>query len=381
MPDALFCACNAWDSPGHVGSHQLARCLLDRGWRVAFVSDPVSPLHALGGMSVQLRERFALFRSGGRWVNDALWTWVPGALLTPHNKPLLRMRSVQFGWSAMAFPRPQRQLRRAGFGAFDLVYVDSITQGFWWRSLPHKRAVFRLADNPAGFARHTPAAQLALEDLTRAVDLVTYTTPALGGLAQSLGARRTLLLPNGVDFVRFAKPASAPVEYAGETRPIVLYVGAMAGWLHTGWLRAAARALPDHLFVLIGPGERERSLEGIDNVRLLGPRPHDSLPGYMQHASVGVIPFDTAAQPELVHGINPLKLYEYMAAGLPVVASRWRALETLGSPAVLADDEEGFARAISQAPSAPFETACRFAQAFDWGPRADALLKSLELAP
>lgn len=381
MPEALFCACNAWDSPGHVGSHQLARCLLERGWRVAFVSNPVSPLHVLGGLTEQLRGRLGLYRSGGRWVEERLWTWVPGALLTPHNKPLLRSDAVQRGWSALALPDPIRMLRRAGFGRFDLVYVDSIAQGFWWRGLPRGRSVLRLADNPAGFARHTPAAQRALEDTARAVDLLVYTTPALAPLAASLGARRTLLLENGVDFTRFSRPAPPPPEYGGETRPVALYVGALDGWFHADWLRRAALALPGHLFVLVGPGGEGLGLNGLSNVRRLGPRPHDALPGFMQHAAVGLIPFDAAAQPELVHGINPLKLYEYMAAGLPVAASRWRALEALGSPAVLADSAEDFVRAVAEAPAAPSEDSRRFAARFDWGPRAAALLAALELAP
>ncbi|HWR02671.1 MAG TPA: glycosyltransferase [Humidesulfovibrio sp.] len=380
MPDALFCACNYWGSPGHVGSHHLARCLLERGWRVAFVSDPVSPLHLLGGLSAQLRERLKLHRSGGRWVEERLWTWVPGALCTPNERPLLRSWPVQRHWSAMAWPDPARVLARAGFEAFDLVYVDSIAQGYWWRGLRHGKSVFRLADNPAGFSSHTPAAQRALESVARFVDALVYSAPHLAETAASLGAKQSALLLNGVDNALFSQPAPRPAEYEDDPRPVVLYAGVLKEWFHFQWLRQAAAALPRHRFVVVGPegGARHR-LDGLSNVRLLGPRPHASLPAYMQHAAVGVIPFDVATFPDLVHGINPLKLYEYMASGLPVVATRWRTLEELGSPAVLVDSAREFIEAIANAAAPPVAQCQRFAADYDWQPRLEELLKLLNL--
>ena len=100
-------------------------------------------------------------------------------------------------------------------------------------------------------------------------------------------------------------------------------------------------------------------------------------------SDVGIIPFDVAGHPQLVHNIHPLKLYEYMASGLPVVASRWKELEQIESPAILCDTAEEFIRAISDATRlTPDRTALvRFASRHDWSQRIDRLLELTRACP
>ena len=64
---------------------------------------------------------------------------------------------------------------------------------------------------------------------------------------------------------------------------------------------------------------------------------------------MGLIPFDVQAYPALVHAVHPLKLYEYLACDLPVVATRWDELERLASPAILCDSVMDFQIAIRKA--------------------------------
>ena len=86
----LMASANYWRSPFQVGSHHLARGFVRAGWEVAFVSDPISPWHLFGGQLKDLRERYELYRGNGVTDCDGhLWAYVPGALLTPHNKPCL----------------------------------------------------------------------------------------------------------------------------------------------------------------------------------------------------------------------------------------------------------------------------------------------------
>ncbi|MBI5248136.1 MAG: glycosyltransferase [Desulfomonile tiedjei] len=379
MPQALFCASNCWESFAHVGSHHLAVGLARHGWRVAFVSDPVSPLHLVGGLSPELRARFALWASGGQWVQENIWTWLPGVPISPHNKPLLRTEAVQRHWYRLAVPSLISRMRKAGFDGFDLVYVDSLPQAYWWRGLKYCKSLFRMADNPVGFLKHTPAAQSALSNLVAHVDIVAYTAENLGPLVDALGAKQTLFLPNGVDYDHFAIPAPRPAEYEG-LGSIVLYMGTIEEWFNFEWVRHAARALPGHTFVLVGSDSLARQrLGNLPNVRILGPRPFSALPAYVQHASVGIIPFDVSNCGALVHAVNPIKLYEYMAAGLPVVSTRWDLLEQLQSPAVLVDDAECFVNAIAAAPKPPLPESRAFASGCIWEKRVDTLLRALRL--
>jgi len=109
-------------------------------------------------------------------------------------------------------------------------------------------------------------------------------------------------------------------------------------------LRApCVRALPEISFVIVGPVTRVvEPLSALDNVFLLGPRPYGDIPAYLQHADVGIIPF---RHDRMVDSIHPIKLYEYLAAGLPVVATRWREIEAMQAPVALAE-REGFVETI-----------------------------------
>jgi len=122
-------------------------------------------------------------------------------------------------------------------------------------------------------------------------------------------------------------------------------------------------------FVFVGPDHRARKmLKPAKNLFILGPRPYDELPGYLQHANVGLIPFDAVNHRNLVRSIHPLKLYEYLASGLPVVAVEWEELQNLKSPAALTNNHENFLTAIREAISRPPDqsTLQSYAAGKDW---------------
>jgi glycosyltransferase involved in cell wall biosynthesis len=324
-------------------------------------------------------ERLALHRAGGR-REGGVWAYVPQALVVPMNRPLLRSAWVHRRWTALSLPDAARAVRRAGFAEVDLVYFDGASQIGWLDAVRARRSVFRLADNNSTVAERPAAAAMLERELARCVDAVCYTAHTLESHAAALGARRAFHLPNGVDYGRFATPAVEPPEYAALPRPRAVYVGALESWFDFDLLDAAAARFPSVTFVVIGPDHLARArLTRRPNLRLLGPRPHAALPGYLQHADVGLIPFDPAANPSLVHGINPLKLYEYLASGLPVVATAWDELRRLGSPAHLSDDRDGFLAGLERALAAPRDVAAlrRYAAGMDWSGRVARLVEQL----
>jgi glycosyltransferase involved in cell wall biosynthesis len=153
----------------------------------------------------------------------------------------------------------------------------------------------------------------------------------------------------------------------------VAYVGAIDSWFDAELVAAAARALPEWLFELAGPvGSADLSSIGkLPNVRLLGPIPHRSVPRFLQGARVGIIPFK---RNNLIDAVHPLKLYEYLAAGLAVVATRWTELERIGAPVALTDSTDQFAQAVVRAAAqGPDPRGIGFAEANDWSERAERL--------
>src|SRR5262249_51909152 len=141
----LMASPNYWDSSFQVGSHHLARGFLRAGWKVAYVSDPISPWHVLRGITPDLRQRFAnTWQKGHESADGKLWTYVPSSLLTPHNKTLLRSHYVARNWYKWSLPNVVSMVRSKGFGQVDLLYIDSLSQTFWLDAVNYGKAVYRV---------------------------------------------------------------------------------------------------------------------------------------------------------------------------------------------------------------------------------------------
>ena len=154
----------------------------------------------------------------------------------------------------------------------------------------------------------------------------------------------------------------------------------MAEWFDFATLGRLVEAMPNISFVLIGPdGLARERLMPRSNLHILGPKSFVDLPAYLHNVDVGLIPFDVQAYPALVHAVHPLKLYEYLACGLPVVATRWQELERLASPAILCDSDTDFETAMRKALADPPDPRIGrdYARAADWRGRVELILAAL----
>jgi glycosyltransferase involved in cell wall biosynthesis/SAM-dependent methyltransferase len=136
-----------------------------------------------------------------------------------------------------------------------------------------------------------------------------------------------LYCPNGADYEHFhlTTPPSVPTDMAEVVksgRPIVGYYGALARWVDYDLLARAARAHPKFEFVLIGPNfDRtlvHQPLAKLSNVHWLGQKQYEELPAYLYYFSVATIPFVIN---DITKATSPVKLFEYMAGGKPIVTT------------------------------------------------------------
>jgi glycosyltransferase involved in cell wall biosynthesis len=383
-PERVFWAANAvWSSSLPVGANHLSRQVVARGARVAFVSEPVSPMHlAVYREKRPTRDRFSQWARQGGWDLDGrLFYYAPLTLAPPQNLPVLRSEWALRNWLRLTVPPAPGLLERQGFGDVDLLVIDTVVQGVWLDVIRARKVVVRITDRLSGWQKTTPAMLRRETELIQRADLTVYTAEPLRGVVDAAGARRAAYVPNGVDFSHFtgALPPPPP-EYAELSAPIVVYVGAVDLWFDWDLVEHCARALPSASFVVVGPASPETiAKRNKANVHVLGPRPFAQLPAYLRHAHVGIIPFDVVRHAELINSVNPLKLYEYLACGLPVVATGWDQLRKLGSPAALCATKEEFCAAVAAAGRAPADPARQeFARERDWARLAERLLSALD---
>jgi hypothetical protein len=379
----IFMACsNYWTSPFQLGNNHLARAFIREGWKVAWISDPVTPLHILGGRIGDYVDRYRIYRRGGGIDLDGnLWYYVPGALMSPNNWPLLRSAWVHRNWYQVTMPRLIGVVGEKDFLEVDLLWINSTAHGFWLDKIQYKQSILRIADNSTGFSRFTSQMASAEREMAKKVDLVVYTAHSLKDYVEDLNPKATLFLPNGVDFKHFQNgDENMPADFNDIHAPIVIYVGAMEEWFDFELVKYAAKNLPTVSFVLIGPdylSKARKHFATIENVYLLGRKQYQEIPSYLRNANVGIIPFDVANHSNLVNSINPIKLFEYFASGLQVVSVEWEELINLGSPAKLCKTRDEFVEAIISVLGnpPPKENLIDYARGQDWYQRF-RLLKS-----
>ena len=178
-------------------------------------------------------------------------------------------------------------------------------------------------------------------DLLEAADLIVASSELLQRKTASPG-RRVVLVRNAAEYEHFARAEPAAVD--GEN-VVVGYYGAIAHWFDGSLVAALARLRPHWRFELVGNTFTAdlRPLRQLPNVRLLGEMPYGELPGRMAEWHSCMIPF---RRNELTEAANPVKVYEMLAAGMPVVAVDLPELRPIAAAKLieLADDAEGFAR-------------------------------------
>ncbi len=198
--------------------------------------------------------------------------------------------------------------------------------------------VYHCVDEFGAFSDAAPEIREHELDLIRKSDLVLVSSEDLLNKKRD-SKSRTYLVTHGVDYEHFRRAADEATPVALELRdlprPILGFHGLIADWVDLPLLGELARMRPRWSIVLVGRGDTDLSpIQGLPNVHVFGHRPYEKLPEYLRGFDIALLPFVVN---ELTLAANPLKLREYLAAGLPVVAAplpeiaRFEGLVTLAS--------------------------------------------------
>jgi len=220
--------------------------------------------------------------------------------------------------------------------------AEALRETYRWK------IVYDCMDDHSGFSDNSPEVLAQEDHLVRTSDLVITTSHLLQDKMSQRHAT-VVLVPNAGDYAHFSKAAShsrSPI--AQLPRPVIGYYGAIAEWFDVAALAEATARHPEWSFVLIGHtfGADLAVLEKLPNVHLLGEKPYAELPGYVAGFDVCTIPFRRIP---LTEATNPVKLFEYLATGKPVVARRLPEIEPYADTVALYDTPAQFVVKLEEA--------------------------------
>ena len=215
----------------------------------------------------------------------------------------------------------------------------------------HRISCYHLDDEYSFSVIEQPMDAIEAQLLGRA-DQVLIHSPALWD-KKARFARRAELIPNGVDYRSYLTPRPEPDDLKDIPRPRMGYIGVVKSQLDMPLLAALAERHPEWSFVFVGPvkplGADEEAfaeLRRLGNVHVLGRRPVAALPAYTQHLDVGMMPYDVNDYTKYIY---PLKLHEYLAAGLPAVGTPIRTLLDFREIVTLAQGVDEWSGALAAA--------------------------------
>jgi glycosyltransferase involved in cell wall biosynthesis len=281
-------------------------------------------------------------------------------VLNPLAIPAYGVRAMQTVNRQLLRLQVRAAMRRLGFSR-PINWVFNPAAAVVAGALGEDVLVYYCVDEYTAFSGVAQQSLIDLErSLLRKADLVIVSADRLLQSKKSENPR-THLVRHGVNFKHFRTALDAetkvPAEIANLPRPILGYFGLMADdWFDVDLMVQVAKRFSSGSVVLLGKVTMDLSrLTALPNVHLLGRKPYEDLPGYCKGFDVGVLPFPIS---EVTLNANPLKVREYLAAGLPVVSTAIPEVEVLNLCRIGHDADE-FCREIEAALADPGPTAKR----------------------
>lgn len=243
----------------------------------------------------------------------------------------------------------KRAMRKLGFQR-PINFVFNPAAAVIAGALGEQQIIYYCVDEYTAFTGVSSSSLAELEQqVMRRADIVIVSADLLYQSKAPFN-KHTVIVRHGVDFDHFRKALDPqtviPEDIARLPRPVIGFFGLIADWVDLELMAEVARRFPHGSLVLLGKATTDLTvLEEVPNVHLLGRKPYESLPAYCKGFDVALMPFRIN---ELTLNANPLKVREYLAAGLPVVSTAIPEVEVLGLCRI-GHDRESFVREVENA--------------------------------
>jgi len=378
--DCILFATADWDAPYWTNKQHMAVQLAKAGYRVLYIESIGLRAPNLGSSRdlSRIARRLKCGLQGPRKVAENIWVLSPLVLPFKHQHPVVR--AFNQGWLSRAIRRltHQQQFMQPLVWTYHPFMLETVAR------LQHGKIVYHCVDDLSVVPGINLKAFNAEEQrLLKQVQIVFTTSPALAEKCARCNSN-THYLPNVVDAEQFARARQLgplPDDLVDIPEPRIVYCGALSDYkVDFKLIYDVALQRPDWHWVLIGD-EREgqqnqlvATLHSMTNVHFIGHKPYALLPEYLRCMAIGTLP---SLINDYTRSMFPMKYYEYLAAGLPVVATPLEFTKTCQNGLLVAETKTGFIQALEQQllrGRLTDQEADAFVADNTWGARLDKML-------
>ncbi|VFB20065.1 glycosyltransferase [Pseudomonas fragi] len=313
MLNILFLSHTFWGSEFRVGSHHLSKNMAEAGHNVIYIPMPVTPFHLLKLKFSDLR-----IKQSGKLtdIQIGLSQFIPRTFIPAGE--FIKSSGYDIAFSGLS-KKLKSIMERKNIKKFDYIFLDHPKLFGITRLIPYSKLIYRPTDIYAGVGIRgiTKCEQICLE---HSKGLITTSKPVLEHLKTKFDTKIPhLTLINGVDLELFTMETSVPEDLISIPGKKCIYVGAFDERFDFEGMSEIIKKNRNLSFIFVGPFPQNKKsyFDKLSNAHVLGTKDFSQIPAYMQACDISIMPFSDAPSNE---GRSPMKLYEYLAAGLPVVS-------------------------------------------------------------
>ena len=342
MTNFVFLSTADWDHPLWTNKQHTAVSLASLGHRILYV-ESLGLRPPRKGRS-DLPRIFKRLCHGLQWprqVKPNIWVWSP-LVIPGASTSFLKFINKLVLTTGLCLVRYFLRFRESILWSYNPLAFDFVSRSSFSSSIYH--CVDRLQAQP-----EMPSGRIDLAEKTfcRAVEVVFTTSPELQRSLSSFNPN-TFLFGNVADFNHFSRAwksrSICPQQLEKIPVPRLIFIGAIDAYkVDLGSLLGLAKKRPEWNIVLAGPvGEADPStdikqLQNCSNIALVGSLSYEELPDWLSHADVALLPL---LMNDYTKNMFPMKFFEYLSAGIPVVASAIPSLLPFANAALLVEANE-----------------------------------------
>ena len=362
----LFHRPTPWDSKINCSTKIFACRFAEAGYPVSYLQSLINPGHLLSKKGY-----YETWKKGSR-LDRGVWVTAGFSLIPDMDRYTTTARLTGRLRYRMCIPGIPTQVRESGNGDPQIIWTTVPGSSALKDLFPGAKLIFHVIDNYAAY-RGPGVTVLEAEDYRRADHIFAIGQALHDRLVADfrVDPQKITVLGQGVALEKYTGDFSVPDELAGLPRPLAIWVG-LEKKLDFDLLDAAAREIgrAGGSTVLIGPGLEAGTAGGYSgsDVVFLGAREPERIPGFLRASDIGLMLYDRRRD-AIYDGQNPLKLYEYAAAGLPTISTAHAEFDTLRPPVLTVATGQDVRAAVRRILADPDRLRTRmldFAAGYSW---------------